>query len=45
MLNITISAYPHSGGAYAIVTSIFYAFKAAVVLLIGSYSVKIHLRL
>ena len=37
MLNIRITAHPHSWGAYAICPYLFYAFKAAVVLLIGSF--------
>ena len=37
MLNITITAYPHSWGAYTIVPNIFYTYKAAAVLLIGGF--------
>ena len=37
MLNITRTAYPHSWGAYTIGPYIFSAFKAAVVLFIGSF--------
>ena len=37
MLNITITAYPHSWVAYAIGPYLFSAFKSAAVLLIGSF--------
>ena len=37
-MNITINAYPHSWGSYAISPYIIFAFKAAAVLLIGSSS-------
>ena len=37
MLNITTTAYPHSWGAYTIGPYIFFTFKAAAVLLIGSF--------
>ena len=36
-MNITITTYPHSWGAYAIGPYLFSAFKPAVVLLIGSF--------
>ena len=37
MLNIKITAYPHSWGTYAIGPYRFYSFKYVVVLLIGSF--------
>ena len=37
MLNITITEYTHSWGSYTIVPYLFFVFKAAAILLIGSF--------
>ena len=45
MMNIKITAYPHSWGAYAIAPYIFSSFKSVALLLIGIFPLQIHLRL